>query len=133
MFELPERWRTRPRLVVLFVVTAVLVLTLLHYNYSPGDGYFTTYHNHYDAPPDLAHVGSNNMESLEVECHWAEVELEDTRKLTEKAAPEFSLLSAWLKPEAGAFAGSAHRNPPHNDIHSTLWTCLAGDPTRIEG
>jgi hypothetical protein len=103
----------RLRLLLLIGGVSFLLLTLhsigKRYSNHPH-GYLPDFlSDHLD--PNLDYYGQpfggepilqNDTEA--VHCSWAEVDQKSTRKIRAKPAPAFPLLSAWLKPEAGAWA-----------------------------
>lgn len=100
----------RSRILILIGGTALVLLTVntlyLRSSNSATVDRFPNFFSYrpdpnfgFGAPYDGEPILSNNTSA--VSCAWADVDEVSTRKIREKAAPAFPLLSAWLKPEAG--------------------------------
>ena len=105
--ERRQGFTRRPRLLLIGAIS-FLLFTFYHITaqYSSPTGasdlsHFAPHHtdqgDHYPDEPNLR-SGKNT-----VRCAWAEVDRESTSMISDKAAPAFPLLGAWLKPEAGTF------------------------------
>ena len=102
----------RSRLLVLVGSVALLLLTVNGLHIQPSNPVRVSYlpsflpsrlgpnHDYYGPPYGGEPILSNDTSA--VWCAWEDVDEESTRLIREKAAPAFPLLSAWLKPEAGA-------------------------------
>jgi hypothetical protein len=112
---LTERWQglsRRSRISLVLIGGCITVLTLIHANTDAYDKYVllrgslesvgTPDYNYYGEAYGVQPIAVDDTSA--VWCDWAEVDLNATRKIREKAAPSFPLLSAWLKPEAGEFS-----------------------------
>ena len=84
-----------------------------HYSLPTHVSYFPQFDSHH-----VDQVGDFHTEepilrngTSAVRCEWAEVDKKSTRKIRDTAAPAFPLLSAWLKPEAGALDCLLKRHP----------------------
>ena len=107
-----EHWQgltRRSRLLLVVAGTVIVLFTVLHLNTNQhSDHYLPLYLTHHPPNPDHDYYGppygvepilANDTSA--VHCNWADIDTLSTRKIREKVAPAFPLLSAWLKPEAG--------------------------------
>lgn len=101
-----------PRRVRILVNVSGTILLLFTFSYlaSPAKGYWSQPANAY-LPDHLRDeyraygpepLRIANRSSRGVKCEWAEVHHESVREIAKvPRVPDFPLLSAWLKPEAG--------------------------------